>query len=231
MMAESTNLPLRLGRYEGPPAAARWLADKDGGVAHLPLGVDDTRVMLDGLAHRRPLLNGDSGFMPRPYDRLMELLEGPVDGEGLRFLRAVDVRHVVASYPIGLPEVVAFEGESVFAVPPGPAALVVAPEEPVPTRWTGDGAVLELAPPRRVDRVVFELSEAPWVAVPRVEASIDGVEWEPIEARASLADATLSLYRDPKHGRGEIRFPPREVRLLRLDPRLPARKGTLEVGP
>jgi len=149
------------------------------------LGVDDTRVMLDGLAHRRPLLNGDSGFMPRPYDRAMELLEGPVGAEALRFLRAVDVRHVVAAGPIGLPEVVAFDGESVFAVPPGVAALVVAPEEPVATWWTGDGPQIELAVPRRVDRVVFELSDAPWVANPRVEASVDGVEWEPLEARAA----------------------------------------------
>ena len=68
-------------------------------------------------------------------------------------------------------------------------------------------------------------------ANPRVEASVDGVEWEPLEARASLADATLSLYRDPRHARGEVRFAPREVRLLRLDPRLPARKGALEIGP
>jgi hypothetical protein len=231
MMAESVNLPLQVGRYEGPSAAARWLAGKEGAVAHLPLGLDDTRVMLDGLAHRRPLLNGDSGFMPRPYDRAMELLEGPVGEEGLRFLRAVDVRHVVASGAIGLPEVAAFEGESVFAVPPGMTALAVAPEEAVATRWTPNGVFLELVAPRRVDRVVFELSDAPWVASPRVQASLDGVEWETLEARASLADATLSLYRDPRHARGEVRFAPREVRVLRLDPRLPARKGALEIGP
>ncbi len=231
MMAESVNLPLQVGRYEGPSAAARWLAGKEGAVAHLPLGLDDTRVMLDGLVHRRPLLNGDSGFMPRPYDRAMELFEGRVGGEGMRFLRAVDVRHVVASGAIGLPEVAAFEGESVFAVPPGVAALAVAPEEPVATRWTPNGTFLELGAPRRVDRVVFELSNAPWVAAPRVEASTDGVEWETVETRASLADATLSLYRDPRHARGEVRFAPREVRVLRLDPRLPARKGALEIGP
>jgi hypothetical protein len=231
MMAESANLPLRVGRYDGPPDAARWLAGKEGAVVHLPLGADDTRVMLDGLAHRRPLVNGDSGFIPRPYDRAMELLEGPLGEEGLRFLRAVDVRHVVASRPLGLPEVVAFEEESVFAVPPGGTALVVAPEEPVATLWTPHGILLELAAPRRVDRVVFELSDAPWVSAPRVEASQDGREWEDVEARASLADATLSLYRDPRHARGEVRFAPREVRVLRLDPRLPAREGALEIGP
>jgi hypothetical protein len=45
--------------------------------------------MLDGLAHRRPLVNGDSGFIPRPYDRAMELLEHGPDAEAQRFLRAV----------------------------------------------------------------------------------------------------------------------------------------------
>jgi hypothetical protein len=78
--------------------------------------------------------------------------------------------------------------------------------------------------------VAFELSDAPWVERPTVEASADGLTWEAIEATASLADATLSLYHDPRHGRGELRLRPREVRFLRLDPRLPARGGALEVG-
>jgi hypothetical protein len=79
--------------------------------------------------------------------------------------------------------------------------------------------------------VAFEASDAEWVAAPRVEASLDGVSWEAVEARSSLADATLSLYRDPRHGRGEVRFASRRVVALRLDPRLPARGGTLELGP
>ena len=41
-------------------------------------------------------MNGDSGFIPRPFDRAMELLEHGLDEEALRFLRAVGVRHVVA---------------------------------------------------------------------------------------------------------------------------------------
>jgi hypothetical protein len=186
--------------------------------------------MLDGLVHRRPLLNGDSGFMPRPYDRAMELLEGPLEEEGLRFLRAVDVRHVVSSEVTGLPRVAAFGGERVFELPPGPAASVVKPGEPVATRWTPDGAIIALDEPRLVGRIVFEVSDAPWVRAPQVEASLDGVEWEPVETQASLADATLSLYKDPRHARGEVRFAPREVRFYRLDPGLPARPGTLEVG-
>ena len=231
MMAESTNLPLRLGRYEGPSPAALWLAGKPGAVAYLPLGVDDTRVMLDGLAHRRPLLNGDSGFMPRPYDRAMELLEGPLGEEGRRFLRAVNVRHVVTEGVPDLTPVAAFQAERVFEVPPGAAASLVASGTPAATRWTAGGPVLAFDEPRLVDRVVFEVSDAPWIREPTVEVSLDGVEWSSVEAHASLADATLSLYRDPRHARGEIRFIPREVRFLRLAPNLPARQGVLEVGP
>jgi len=58
-----------------------------------------------------------------------------------------------------------------------------------------------------------------------------GVRWDEVEARASLADATLSLYRDPIHGRGVLRLAPREARFLRLDPRLPCRAGLLWVSP
>jgi hypothetical protein len=230
MMAESVNLPLRLGRYDGPSASARWLSGKEGAVLHLPFATDDTRVMLDGLAHRRPLVNGDSGFIPRPFDRAMELLDGPLGEEGRRFLRAVDVRHVVARDPIDLPEVAALEGERIFELPPGAAASVVSAGEPAATRWTPAGAFLDLGEAQRVEALVFELSDAPWVSAPRIEASVDGAAWERLEAEASLADATLSLYRDPRNARGEVRFAPREVRYLKVDPRLPARRGVLEIG-
>ena len=96
MMVESANLPLRLERYDGPSPASRWLAGKEGAVLVLPLAGNDTLAMLDGLAHGRPLVNGDSGFIPRPFDRAMELFERGVDEDGARFLRAVGVRHVVA---------------------------------------------------------------------------------------------------------------------------------------
>jgi hypothetical protein len=243
MMVESANLPLRLGRYDGPSPAARWLAGKEGAALVLPLAENDTLAMLDGLAHGRPLVNGDSGFIPRPFDRGMELFEHGVGAEGLRFLRAVGVRHVVAPAPAGadapepdlalegLTRVAETGGERVLEVTSGPAAAVVAGGDPVATGWTPSGLVIAVAEPRTIGRVAFELSDAPWVARPSVEASLDGTSWEPVEATASLADATLSLYRDPRHGRGEVRFAPRPLRFLRLDPRLPARPGVLEVGP
>jgi hypothetical protein len=166
----------------------------------------------------------------------MELLEHGPDEESLRFLRAVGVRHVTqpaAQEPPGaggLREVAVFEHERVLELLAGPVAQVVAPGDAVATRWSPRGLVLALGEPRRIERVLFELSDAPWVARPLVEASLDGVGWEALDASASLADATLSLYRDPKHARGEVRFAPRELRFLRLDARLPARGGALEAG-
>jgi hypothetical protein len=73
------------------------------------------------------------------------------------------------------------------------------------------------------------LSDAEWVENPLVETSADGLAWTPVEATASLADATLSLYRSPTGGRGEVRFAPVTARFLRLDPRIPARPEPLEV--
>jgi hypothetical protein len=239
MMVESANLPLRLEPYPGPSPASRWLAGKEGAVLVLPLAENDTQAMLDGLAHRRPLVNGDSGFIPRPFDRAMELFGRGLSEEGLGFLRAVGVRHVVwntaAAEAYGLAgggrEVVSFAGERVSEIEAGPVARLVAAGEPAATLWTPSGLVVTLPAPREVERVAFEMSDAPWVARPSVEASLDGAAWEPVEATASLADATLSLYRDPRHGRGEVRFAQRTVRILRLDARLPARGGALEVGP
>jgi hypothetical protein len=236
MMVESQNLPLRLERYAGPSPASRWLAGREGAVVVLPLAENDTLAMLDGLAHGRPLVNGDSGFIPRPFDRAMELFEHGLDAEALRFSRAVGVRHVVervgasGSPAAGAAEVASFPGERVFEIEEGPAASPVSAGEPVATRWTPFGLVLMLAEPRVIGRVVFELSDAPWLARPSVEVSLDGTTWEPVAATASLADATLSLYHDPRHARGELRFARLPVRLLRIAAQLPARSGALEVG-
>ncbi len=231
VMLESTNVPLRLGAYTGPPAYARWLAGRPGAVAVLPLGVDDTQVMLDGIAHFRPLLNGDSGFLPRPYDRAMELLARPLGEEGFRFLRAVDVTHVVTSQALDAPVAATFGERRIHGLAPGPVARTVEPGEPSPTLWGTDGARIYLGSDRVVGRVAFEIGDGEWVSQPRVRVSTDGRQWEDVPAEASLPDAVLSLYRDPRTGRGEVHFPPRPARLLWLDPRLPARPGALEVGP
>jgi hypothetical protein len=187
--------------------------------------------MLDGIAHFRPLVNGDSGFIPRPYDRALELLGGPMGEEGVKLLRALGVGHVVASEDLGLPLAARFDTDRIYAVPEGETAQAPVPGEARAALWSVEGALLDLGAPRRVERVAFELSNAAWVEAPRVEASSDLATWHRVAARASLADATLALYRDPMHGKGELRLDGVDARYLRLDPRLPARPGVLWVSP
>ena len=229
-LLESNQAPLKYGDWRGPSDMARWLAGKSGAVVVLPLGDGDTAAMLDGVAHWRPLVNGDSGFVPRPYTRILELLDGPLGDEGLRLLRAVGVRHVVSPMDAPLPLAATFAAQRVYGLPAGDEARVVEPGDPVATSWRLDGTLLDLGASRTVSRVVFEPSDAPWVRRPQVLLSADGTSFEPVPAEASLADAVLSLLRDPQHGRGEIRFEERTARYVHLGPRVPARPGTLEVG-
>jgi hypothetical protein len=231
MLVESTNIPIRYATYTGPPESARWLAERPGAAAVLPLGEGDTQAMLDGVAHFRPLVNGDSGFVPRPYTRTMELLQEPLGVDALRLLRAVDVRDVISRTDQALPLAVRLGEDRIYGVPPGEAAAVVGPGAPAPTLWSADGILVDLGETRAVERVVFEVSDADWVARPRVAVSLDKQAWKDVDATASLADATLSLMKEPRHGRGEVRFAPQTTRFLRLDPRLPARPGILETGP
>jgi hypothetical protein len=231
LLAEANLAPLAYGRREPPSAAARWLAGKDGAVAYLPLGENDTAAMLDSLAHLRPLLNGDSGFVPRPYTRAMELLNDRFGEEAVRLLRALDVRHVVSDRELPLPRAARFGGTVIYEVPPGDRARMPQPATPAPSLVTAEGPVLDLGAERAVGRIVFEVAEGDWLERPRVTASADGRTWQDVAGEASLADATLELYHDPRRGRGEVRFPSLRARFLRLDPRLPARPGTLGVAP
>jgi hypothetical protein len=232
LLVESSQVPLRYAAYLPPTAAARWLAGKPGAVAYLPPGHErDTDAMLQATAHDRPLLNGDSGFVPRYYDRVLELLDGPTTGEGLRLLRGAGVTHVVARDERPLPLLARYGEERIYGVPAGDAAAPAVAGRVVPAIWGRRGAELDLGAPVAIERVAFELSSAPWVERPRVQLSSDAASWEDAEATASLADAALSLARDPRHGLGELRFPARTARYVRLDPRLPARPGLLWVAP
>ena len=233
LLFEAGNLPIRYARWDGPSPAARWLRGKPGAVAYLPLGEGDTEAMLQGVAHFRPLLNGDSGFLPRPYSRAMELLEGPIDGEALSLLRALGVRHLVTRDQRDLPLAARFDAERIYEIPDGPAAIAAAPGtgRPLATLWAAEGVVADLGESAVVSCLSFELDDRPWLAHPRVEVSDDGREWTRVETVASLAGATLALYRDPRQGRGEVCLAPRRARFVRLDRRLPARGGVLEAFP
>lgn len=228
MLVESSNVPIRYATYDGPPEWSRWLAGRPGAVVALPLGEGDTQAMLDATAHFRPLVNGDSGFVPRPYTRAMELLQEPLGGDALRLLRAVGVRDVVSPSGLPLPVEARFFEAKIYAVPPGPVAVPVADGVAAPTLWSAEGITLDLGEARSIESVVFELSEADWRARPRVAVSTDNETWTEVEATASLADATLSLMRDPRHALGEVRFDRQSARYVRLDPRLPARPGALQ---
>jgi hypothetical protein len=131
-------------------------------------------------------------------------------------------------------EVVMREGESgqetAHAIDAGPQAMPVIAGRAVPACWSAAGALIDLGVVTLVDRVAFEQSDAGWLPRPLVEWSDDGLQWTPVAATASLADATLTLYADPRHGLGELRFTPARTRYLRLDARLPARPGVLYVG-
>jgi hypothetical protein len=230
VLVESSNAPNVYAKAPPPPPSARWLAGRPGAVLHLPAGEPDTRAMLDGVAHWRPLVNGDSGFVPRPYARARELLDRPLAGEPLRLLRALGVTHVVSADAQPLPTAAAAGAERVYDIPAGEAAVVPAGGVAVPTIWSARGPMVDLGEVRAIGGVVFEVDDRPWVDRPAVEASADQLSWTPVAAEASLADATLALYRDPRHGAGEVRFtPPVTARWLRLDPRLPARAGPLAI--
>jgi hypothetical protein len=222
--AESSLVPIRYAPAPEPSEAARWLRGRPGAVAYLPLGERDTEVMLAGVVHFRPMVNGDSGFMPRSYSRAMELLQPPLGAEALRYLRAVDVRDVVSRAEQALPLVATLGDERVYGVPAGDSAR--APRRAAltgPTAWGPDGIVVDTGASRALHRVTFEVGDQDWIAAPWVDVSADGVTWERVTAAASLADAVVSLGEDPPHGLGEVRFAPRTARWLRVDPRVPAR--------
>jgi hypothetical protein len=112
----------------------------------------------------------------------------------------------------------------VYEVPGGEAAGAPrAATATGPTSWSPDGIVVDTGALRAIRRVVFEIGEREWVAEPWVDVSPDGVTWERVAAEASLADAVVALGLDPRHGRGEVRFAPRDARWVRVDPRVPAR--------
>ena len=236
MLLESANLPLRLERYERPGrgvALARGAGRGGPGAA--------TRGERHARDARRPRPRaaacerrlGLHSASVRPRDR------GPLRARARRRGAALPARRRRSSRGHAGrrrgsarrdPDGRGLRARARARARPGPAADVVAAGEPTPTRFSPDGTVLALPERRRVGRVAFELSDGPWLAQPSVEASLDGTSWERLAARASLADATLSLYRDPRYARGQVRFETREARFLRLDRNLPARGSAFEVG-
>lgn len=221
-LLENARWPARLEAFTPPGPAARSLAGGRGAVLALPLGENDTQVMLDGLAHLRPVVNGDSGFVPRPYARLAETLGDTAWDERLRLLRALGVTQVLARELLPLPLAARLDGQGVYDVPEGEAARVPQAGQALRLADAHLGWRVDLGEVRPVQGLVFELDDRPWVHRPVVKVSADGAEWLALPARASLADATWALYRDPARGRAALRFGAR-ARLIELPAELPLR--------
>ena len=204
----------------------------------LPLGGDDTRAMLDGLAHYRPLVNGDSGFIPRPFDRALELFGYGLSDEGLPgSFCFVGVLHVVAltevtpevvpgvTWPEGNARKVArFATERVAEVEAGEGAHVVEPVSPWrrASRKTRSSSAL---PEATISVASPSSSPMPSVALPRVEASLDGVG-----AVAGGPDPRQPLRRQPLRSPPDARprrnpLHPAAGAFPRIDSLLPARAG------
>jgi hypothetical protein len=233
MMLESANLPLRLERYDGPGEAARWLAGKPGAVLVLPLAENDTLAMLDGLAHGRPLVNGDSGFVPRAFDRAMELFEHGLDDEDLRFLRAVDVRHAWfpasgASPPAGVRKRLASRARPSRDRRRPRRERRRGGARPCPPVRV-EGILLGLLEPRSIGRIAFELSDDPWIARPRVEPRSTASAGRRSTPRPA-SPTRRCRYTGTRAARAARSASGGPCAPLRVDARLPARAGLLEVG-
>jgi hypothetical protein len=99
---EYTNAPIP---YVPAPqvdtAIGRWLraAPEPGAVVYLPLTLDpaeNTPIMVESLAHGRPIVNGYSGQRPSFYPALVDTMARFPSGESLRTLRDLPVTFVVS---------------------------------------------------------------------------------------------------------------------------------------
>ncbi len=97
-VAESTALPYRLEPWtDDPPEVYLWLAEaKPGPIAELPFKVIDTQYMFLARHHGfRPMLNGDSGFVPMSHQWIKNVFARFPSPDAIALLRRLKVRYVV----------------------------------------------------------------------------------------------------------------------------------------
>jgi hypothetical protein len=95
---ESTSIPYRLERWtDQPPEVYRWLARaKPGPIVELPFKVIDTQYMFWARHHGfRPMLNGDSGFVPMSHQWIKNAFARFPSHDAIALLRRLKVRYVV----------------------------------------------------------------------------------------------------------------------------------------
>ncbi|HEY7817641.1 MAG TPA: hypothetical protein VIG29_05450, partial [Vicinamibacteria bacterium] len=99
-IAESTALPYKLSTWKDePPEVYRWLAGaeaKPGPIVELPFKIIDTQYMFWARHHGfRPMLNGDSGFVPVSHHWIKEALSRFPSPDSVALLRRLNVRYVL----------------------------------------------------------------------------------------------------------------------------------------
>lgn len=97
-VAESTGVPYQLeGFRDEPPPVYSWLvAQEPGPIVELPFRVIDTRYMFWARHHGfRPMLNGDSGFIPPSHQWMQVLFRRFPSPDALRLLQQLRVRYVI----------------------------------------------------------------------------------------------------------------------------------------
>ena len=189
--------------------------------------------MLDGIAHWRPLVNGDSGLRAAPYTRAMELLDGPLDDEApaLPARGRRDARRQ-PRVPSTLPEIGVYGPDRVYSIDARPARReAVAASARADALATAEGPVVDLGAPTAVDRVVFGWATGPGStrrACARRTTAARGTRCRPPPAWRTRR---LSLYRTRGAGRGAVRFPTVTARYSWLDPPAAGAAGALETRP
>ncbi len=97
-IAETTAVPYRLEPWiDEPPDVYRWLAKaKPGPIVELPFKVIDTQYMFWARHHGfRPMLNGDSGFVPMSHQSIKNAFARFPSPDAVALLRRLNVRYVV----------------------------------------------------------------------------------------------------------------------------------------
>jgi hypothetical protein len=97
-VAESTGVPYGLESFrDEPPPVYAWLAEQEPGpIVELPFRVIDTRYMFWARHHGfRPMLNGDSGFIPPSHQWMQILFRRFPSADALRLLQQLRVRYLI----------------------------------------------------------------------------------------------------------------------------------------
>ena len=187
-VVESTALPYRFEPHrDAPPEVYRWLRDAEPGpIVELPFKVVDTRYMFWARHHNfRPMLNGDSGFIPMSHQWLKVALGRFPSPDAIAALRHLEVRYVVLH--LG-----AFRKPALLRLLSGIAAQR---GTLLPVRDFGADIVLEVLPDPARSKPSGEALPA-LESVPAsgsIDALFDHVTTEPFEANEMILDLEVEL--------------------------------------